>query len=184
MLRAVFPAVNVRSGLHSRHICRSKPGQLVVVWAERNSTSQDDVEPVGDQPVLVRFRRDTPLVIGEVAPESMADIKRMTAFGDQVISAISNHKGIALLLNFEKVAYLSSAALTELIRIRETVRGNGGALRLSGLSQDIYKIFEITKLDGDFSVRPKESPAESVARFKQDIASSPAAQRAARPSQG
>ncbi len=130
-----------------------------------------------DQPVYVRYRRDAPLVIGDVAPEGMADLKRMSAFGDSVVAAVSKHAGVALLLNFERITYLSSAALTELIRIRETVRGNGGALRLCGLSPDIYKIFEITKLDGDFSVRANESPAEAAARFKQDLASSPVARK-------
>ncbi len=137
---------------------------------------------MSEQPAYVRFRRDNPLVIGEVEPGSMNDIKQMKVFGDQVIEAVAKHKGLALLLNFEKVAYLSSAALTELIRIRETVRGNSGALRLCGLSPDIYKVFEITKLDGDFDVRPNETPAHSVARFKHDIASS--ASSLARPAAG
>jgi anti-sigma B factor antagonist len=108
---------------------------------------------MADTAAYVRFRRDAPLVIGDVDPEGTGDLDRIKAFGDQVVSAVSPHKGLALLLNFENVSYLSSAALTELIRIRETVRKNGGALRLCGLSQDIYKVFEITKLDGDFGVR-------------------------------
>jgi anti-anti-sigma factor len=137
-----------------------------------------------EEPVYVRFRQDPPVVVGDVEPDSMADVTRMEAFGNHVVSTVSKHKGLALLLNFEKVSYLSSAALTELIRIRETIRGNGGALRLSGLSPNIFKVFEITRLDGDFSVRPGESPQESIARFKQDIASSPAGQSAGRPAQG
>lgn len=113
----------------------------------------------------------------------MADISQMRTFGDQVVSAVSKHKGLALLLNFQRVTYLSSAALTEIIRIREAVRGNGGALRLCGLSPDIYKVFEITKLDRDFGVRRDETAEHSIARFKQDIASAPApAAPAAKPS--
>lgn len=137
---------------------------------------------MSDQPAYVRFRRDTPLVIGDVEPASMNDLNQMKNFGDQVVTAVSKHKGIALMLNFEKVTYLSSAALTEIIRIREAVRGNGGALRICGLSPDIYKVFEITKLDSDFGVRPNESTAHSVERFKHDIAKSPAAKPAAAPS--
>ena len=138
---------------------------------------------MSEQPAYVRFRRDAPVVIGDVEPASLNDPTHMRSFGDEVISAVSRHKGLALLLNFEKVSYLSSAALTEIIRIREAVRANGGALRLCGLSPEIYKVFEITKLDGDFGVRANEATAHSIARFKRDIAAAPCpAPRSAEPS--
>lgn len=130
---------------------------------------------MSDQSEFVQFRRQGHVVVGDVSPQSMKDVAQMKAFGDHVIAAVSKHKGLALMLNFERVGFLSSAALTELIRIRETLKNNGGALRLCGLSRDIYKVFEITKLDGDFGLKPDEDVAHAIARYAHDVTSASAA---------
>jgi len=124
-----------------------------------------------DKPRYARFKPDKPVVIGLVHPESMTTIEHMKAFGDEVVAVAKKHARLPLILNFEQVEFLSSAALSELIRIRDAVESNGGALRLCGVSKEMYKVFDVTKLADDFHLRERESPAEAIARFKQDVAS-------------
>lgn len=115
---------------------------------------------------LVMFRRDAPIVIGTAAPESMHDLASMKRFGDQVVGIVKKHSGLNLMLSFEKVEYLSSAALTELIRINDLLTEEKGHFSLCGLSPDMYKVFEITKLDKLFGLNWDEDVATSIQRFK------------------
>ena len=115
---------------------------------------------------LVAFRRDAPIVIGTAAPGSMQDLDSMKKFGDQVAGIVKKHPGLNLLLSFEKVEFLSSAALTELIRINDLLTKQQGHLSLCGLSPDMYKVFEITKLDKLFGLNRDEDVAASIQRFK------------------
>ena len=115
---------------------------------------------------LVTFRRDAPIVIGTASPESMQDLASMKRFGDQVVGIVKKHPGLNLMLSFEKVEYLSSAALTELIRINDLLTEEKGHFSLCGLSPDMYKVFEITKLDKLFGLNWDEDVATSIQRFK------------------
>ena len=93
----------------------------------------------------------------------------MKRFGDYVVQVVKKHPGLPLMLNFERVAYLSSAALTELLRVKEKLDASSGALRVCGLSSEIYKVFEITKLDRVFEARRDEAPATAMDRFRKDV---------------
>ena len=115
---------------------------------------------------LVAFRRDAPIVIGTAAPESMQDLDHMKKFGDQVVGIVKKHPGLNLLLSFEKVEFLSSAALSELIRINDSLTELKGHFSLCGLSPEMYKVFEITKLDKLFGLNRDENVAASIQRFK------------------
>lgn len=122
-----------------------------------------------EEPRLVAFKRDDPIVIGSAAPESMQDIDNMKKFGDQVLGIVNKYPGLNLMLTFERVEYLSSAALTELIRIHDVLSKQKGQLTLGGLSQDMYKVFEVTKLDQMFGLSPGEDVGSSIQRFKATV---------------
>lgn len=124
-----------------------------------------------DTPTYVRFKRDDPIVIGVVDPISMQDMSHMRGFADQAASVVKRRPGTALLLDFERIAFVSSAALSELIRIKEAAEGADGTLRICGVSPEIAKVFEITKLDGAFGLKAGEPPVEAARRFKADVAS-------------
>ena len=120
---------------------------------------------------LVVFRRDEPIVIGTAAAESMQNLDSMKKFGDQVAGIVKKHPGLNLMLSFEKVEFLSSAALSELIRINDLLSEEKGHLSLCGLSPDMYKVFEITKLDKLFGLNRDEDVATSILRFKSAVSS-------------
>ena len=80
----------------------------------------------------------------------------MTDFGKEVIGFLEGHPATNLLLNFKKVQYLSSAALTELIRINDAVVAGKGALKICNVSKDIQKVFKITNFDKLFDIHEEE----------------------------
>ena len=67
----------------------------------------------------------------------------------QIIDRSSSPK---ILVNFENVEYLSSAALGVLITINNRVKQKGGQLRLSNIESQIYEVFVITKLNKLFEI--------------------------------
>ena len=95
----------------------------------------------------MKFKSSGKLVVGTVFATNMLDAITVSDFGDEVIGVIERIRGIHLMLNFENVDFLSSAALSELIRIHDAAAKAMGHVRMCGVSKDIQKVFKITKLD-------------------------------------
>lgn len=69
----------------------------------------------------------------------------------------------ALLLNFDDVKFLSSAALGKLIKLDKKVKENNGKMILSNIRPEIYDVFTITRLDKLFVI--KDTQQEALADF-------------------
>ncbi len=121
------------------------------------------------QAEIVTYREDGPITIGTVANSTMLDGSVVIQFGEQVIRRFKGQTGVHLLLDFASVEYLSSAALTELIKINDAVVAGGGAMRICGLTPPIQKVFEITRFDKSFDIHAGETAAHAVTRFKRAI---------------
>ena len=72
--------------------------------------------------------------------------------GDEISGYIDSAVGPKLLLNFENVEHLSSAALGMLITINNKVKQKDGQLRLCSINEQIYEVFVITKLNKLFQI--------------------------------
>lgn len=81
------------------------------------------------------------------------------AIGDQVGAIIESSASPKILLNFENVEHLSSAALGTLITINNTVKKQGGQLRLANIDPQIYEVFVITKLNKLFQIHDDNAAA-------------------------
>jgi anti-sigma B factor antagonist len=68
-----------------------------------------------------------------------------------------------LLLNFQQVEFLSSAALGKLITLDKKVKARGGKMKLSNIRPEIYEVFAITKLNKLFDI--KDDEADALAAF-------------------
>lgn len=101
---------------------------------------------------LVRFEEKGPITIGVVHAASVLDAMNVNQFGESLLAYVHQHKGIKLLLDFSRVDYLSSAVLTELLKVDQACKESGGSLRLCSLNADIRKVFEITNLDKHFII--------------------------------
>ena len=76
-------------------------------------------------------------------------IQKIAAEILQLIDQAINPK---LLMDFQNVEHLSSAALGTLITINNRIKEKGGQLRLVNINPQIYEVFAITKLDKLFKI--------------------------------
>lgn len=84
--------------------------------------------------------------------------------GDQIAALIDQQVTPKLLINFEHVEHLSSAALGTLITINNRIKHKGGQLRLANIDPQIYEVFVITKLNKLFQIH--DDTAKAMASFK------------------
>ena len=64
-----------------------------------------------------------------------------------------------ILVNLENVAYIDSSGLATLVEMLKKMRSQGGSLGLSGMSNKVRSLFEITKLDKLFLIYPSQQDA-------------------------
>ncbi len=64
-----------------------------------------------------------------------------------------------VVIDLEKVSYIDSSGLATLVEILKRVKAQGGFLGLSGMSDKVKSLFEITKLDKLFLVYRSRSEA-------------------------
>lgn len=124
-----------------------------------------------DEPTQsVSFEERGNIDVGTILSTDMLDGMNVTHFGEEVLNHIGTKPGLHLLLNFEKVTYMSSAALTELLKINESVRLTKGSVRLCSLSTDIRQVFEITNLEKLFVIHEDDSLDAAIQRFERSLA--------------
>ena len=68
-----------------------------------------------------------------------------------------------VLISFDNVDHLSSAALGTLITINNKIRSKDGQLRLAEIDPQIYEVFVITKLNKLFQIY--DSADQALASF-------------------
>lgn len=117
----------------------------------------------------LKFETQGPITVGTVCNSNMLDAMNVTDFGNEVLDHVKGKKDLNLLLDFHTVDYMSSAALTELLRINDEVRRNGGSVRLCGLSKDIRKVFQITNLEKLFVIHDGDSVDQASRRFARSL---------------
>ncbi len=71
----------------------------------------------------------------------------------ELVAVVDSVDRIKMLLDFEKVDHLSSAALGMLITLNKRVSEADGQLRLAKISPQIFEVFKITRLDKLFDIR-------------------------------
>jgi len=102
--------------------------------------------------------------IGDVTVVNFVDRKildeqNIAIIGEQLFSLVEEEGRRNLLLNFGNVEYLSSAALGKLITLNKKLKDAGGRLILCNIDDNIYEVFEITKLDKFFKIMKDEQTA-------------------------
>lgn len=121
---------------------------------------------MSDDKPTVEFTESGSITVGTVSGATSLDGMNVEDFGNQVMDFLRGKSDLQLLLNFEHIAYMSSAGLTELLRINEALLDSGGSVRLCNLNCDIHKVFRITNLEKLFSVHEDENVDMAVQRFE------------------
>ena len=97
----------------------------------------------------------------ENPPETSA--RRQSTRGAELFSLVEQDNRKSVLLNFDGVEFLSSAALGKLITLDRKVKTHKGRLKMSNIRPEILEVFQITKLNKVFDIRKEE--AEAIAAF-------------------
>lgn len=109
-------------------------------------------------------RQDSEVTVVGFLDRNILEETSIQQIGEEIGKLVEQTPGIKLLINFENVEHLSSAALGTLITINNKVRQRGGQLRLSNIDTQIYEVFVITKLNKLFQIH--ESVENAVKSYK------------------
>jgi anti-sigma B factor antagonist len=94
--------------------------------------------------------------------EGVLDINTVGDF-EAMLQDLFKKKLFKIVLNMEKLTYISSAGFGVLMSIIKDVRKNRGDIKISNVSSDIYKVFDLLELPGLFHILKNEQDA--VAEF-------------------
>ena len=95
----------------------------------------------------------------EFADRKILEELAIQEIGDELQRLVDTKPGIKLLLNFNNVDHLSSAALGMLITLNKKVKDQDGTLRLSDINKQIFEVFKITRLNRVFDIYDTEDQA-------------------------
>ncbi|MGD0461850.1 MAG: STAS domain-containing protein [Tepidisphaeraceae bacterium] len=113
--------------------------------------------------VSVVSQKDIRIV--EFTNNKILDEGNITDIGTTLIALIDEAGKPKLLLDFSNVEHLSSAALGMLINVNTKIKKKDGQLRLSNIKPQIFDVFEITKLNKLFKIKPTR--AEALTSFNE-----------------
>lgn len=82
---------------------------------------------------------------------------------DELTDLVNNNNGVKMLLTFNNVDHLSSAALGVLISLNKQVKEKNGELILSDITPQIFEVFKITRLNKLFEIC--DTAEEALGKF-------------------
>ncbi len=94
----------------------------------------------------------TRAVVIEFAERKILEELSIVEIGEELGKVADSLPNRTLIISFENVEHLSSAALGMLIKLREQVANNGSQLLLADIRPRIFEVFKITKLNRLFEI--------------------------------
>ena len=88
------------------------------------------------------------------------DINTVVDF-EVILEDFFKKKQYKIILNFEKLTYVSSAGVGLLVGNLKEIRKNGGDIKIAGLTLEVYKVFELLELTKVFRIFKTEQDAVS-----------------------
>lgn len=95
----------------------------------------------------------------EFVDRNILDEANIQQIGDEISRLVDESETPRVLISFQNVDHLSSAALGTLITINNRIRSKEGQLRLANIDPQIYEVFVITKLNKLFEIHETEDEA-------------------------
>lgn len=99
------------------------------------------------------------LAVVKFSDRKIVDSANIEEMGEEMFSIVDKDKCKDVLLNFDGVEFMSSAALNKLILMDKRVKGAQGKLRLCNLRAEILEVFTITRLNRVFDIKKTEAEA-------------------------
>ena len=94
--------------------------------------------------------------------QKIIDPEAIQELGQELFDLVEREDRKKLVLNFENVEFLSSAALGKLITFEKKAKRNDSELILTNISPEIFQVFAITNLDKLFQIKDTEADALAV----------------------
>lgn len=89
----------------------------------------------------------------------LIDLSRIEALGSELINLVNKTEQQRFVLNFQNVSHMSSGMIGKLIAFAKKCEAANVALRLCGINDNIHKIFQVMKLESQFSIETDEEAA-------------------------
>lgn len=86
-------------------------------------------------------------LVGNIDEKGAEEIKRR--FMEIDLSSIKD-----VVFDFSGVTFIGSAGIGKLLLFYKNVAANGGQISINNMSQDIYTMFKVVKLDKIFKISP------------------------------
>ena len=102
---------------------------------------------MNDPQPMISLYKSTDSISISILRKSLVDQVEISELGDHLKRVANEFPKNHLVLNFENVEFMSSSALGVIIETNSLIKSNKGKLRLVNLSDDLKKIFVMTKLD-------------------------------------
>ncbi len=99
----------------------------------------------------------------EFNDRKILDELSITELGSQLREVAESENAVKILLNFQNVEHMSSAALGMLITLHKLVQDKQGRLKLSNIQPQIFEVFKITRLNKLFEIH--DSAAQALGSF-------------------
>ena len=99
------------------------------------------------------------VTVARFVDKKILDETNIQNIGAQLFALVEEDGRKKILLDFENVEYLSSAALGKLITMDKKVKSAGGTLKLCSVRPEIYEVFAITKLNKVFDIQEDQERA-------------------------
>ena len=105
----------------------------------------------GNEPTIT-VGYGTDVTIATFNDLTILDEQQIRNLETELVSIVQNNGEKRLILDFERVQFMSSAFLGLLVKVHKRVIEAGGDLQLYNLTPNLYKVFEITKLTRIFDI--------------------------------
>ena len=104
------------------------------------------------QDIAVDFQHLGNVTIARFIVQEISFLSNVDLVHCQFKEEIEAHRPTRLIIDFERVTYISTAGIRMLLRILMQLRGHGGEVRLCNLSENIRTMLEITHLTHIFKI--------------------------------
>ncbi|MFQ5501173.1 MAG: STAS domain-containing protein [Phycisphaerae bacterium] len=109
---------------------------------------------MAEQEPRIKIKEANGVSIVQFADRKILDELCIMEIQEELSRLVEAKAGSNLLLSFDNVEHMSSAALGMLITLRKKVEEQKGKLKLSDINPQIYEVFKITRLNKMFDIHP------------------------------
>jgi anti-anti-sigma factor len=143
-----------------------KCGSIIQLYRDSEGQATGSIEKVvnsrsveGAENALLEISQQDDVAVVSFRTSRILDQSNVQQLGDELDELISKHKFKKIVLNFNRIHYMSSAVMGKLVGLQKKVQAQNGDLRLCNISDSIYEIFEIMRFDELFDICETEDDA-------------------------